>query len=119
MLTFATRPELTREARALLVAAGAVQTGACTFESAMERLSFPDFSGMNLPSEDGAKLGKELSRLAGHPQAACDSCAFRLGTIPNQCATTLLQAMECLITGEPFLCHKTGQPCEGWKATRT
>lgn len=44
----------------------------------------------------------------------CDDCAFKLGTTPNQCPTTLLDVIKCVMEGEPFLCHKNGKACGGW-----
>lgn len=67
----------------------------------------------NLPSPEGAALGRELARLVAgefakftNPPVMCDECAFRAGTIPNQCASTLMDAIKCTHEGEPFYCHK-------------
>lgn len=85
---------------------------------------------LNLPTVQGAELGRELSRLAEPVIAAsgyarCDDCAFRLGTTPNQCPQTLMDAIGCLRDGEPFYCHKgvkqgdkPKQLCAGYAALR-
>lgn len=66
----------------------------------------------NLPTPEGAALGREVARLAEveeqtHPELPkrCADCAFRLGTPPNQCAGTLMDALKCAIEGETFYCH--------------
>lgn len=85
----------------------------------------------NLPTPEGMMLGRELARLADveearlrerfprhHPR--CDDCAFRLGTNPNGSVPTLMDAVKCVIEGDPFYCHKTlrdGEPrhlCAGY-----
>lgn len=52
----------------------------------------------------------------------CKSCAFRTGTVPNQCMDTVIEAFDCAIRGEPFFCHHLfnadGTParlCGGWQ----
>jgi len=80
----------------------------------------------------GRALGAELARLCDaeeshvrerHPRSArrCNDCAFRLGTDPNGCPETLMDAVKGLIEGVPFYCHKhfdeNGRPtrlCAGW-----
>jgi hypothetical protein len=43
-----------------------------------------------------------------HP---CRSCAFRLGTVPNRCIDTLVDAIKCVFEGDRlFRCH---EPREG------
>lgn len=81
------------------------------------------------PSEHGRILGAEFARLAdamapAHPEIPerCKTCAFREGTIPNQSAGTLLEAMHCVLGTDPapFGCHqglKDGVPtklCAGY-----
>ena len=86
----------------------------------------------NVPTLEGAALGRELARLVDVAEAEnlqrfpnqiprCDDCAFRLGTTPNQCAPTLMDAVKCLVESEPFYCHKgvrEGEAprrlCTGW-----
>lgn len=71
----------------------------------------------NLPSPLGAALGREIARLVDAEEAVqrerfpnmlprCDDCAARLGTVPNQCAATLMDLIKCATEGEPFYCHK-------------
>jgi hypothetical protein len=88
----------------------------------------------NQPTPEGRALGRELARLAEIAIADCKasgielpercaSCAFRLGTFPNGCPETVLDAIDCIATDTPFLCHhhKKGQPahqCAGWLASQ-
>lgn len=75
------------------------------------------------------EAGQQVARLAenavarvaamGDPDERCSTCAFRLGTQPNQCGDTLSDAMKCIIEREPFYCHdkkRIGRPCHGWFA---
>lgn len=73
------------------------------------------------------ELGQIAARMAdksvahleaeGEPDERCKTCAFRLGTPPNQCADTLMDALKCVVEKEPFFCHvKRGFPCHGWFA---
>lgn len=73
------------------------------------------------------ELGYHLVRLTereieANPTAypRCDDCVFRFGTVPNTTGQTLIDAMECMRTGDPFLCaHQPGTPvCAGWAALR-
>lgn len=83
----------------------------------------------NLPSEEGAALGRELARLCDnaeaevrqrHPRPRCADCAFRLGTRPNQCAETVMDALKAVMEGVPFYCHlgvedgEAERLCAGW-----
>lgn len=86
----------------------------------------------NLPTPLGRALGAELARLCDaeelrvrerHPHSArrCNDCAFRLGTDPNGCPETLMDAVKGLAENVPFYCHKhfddDGKPtrlCAGW-----
>lgn len=73
---------------------------------------------VNAPSEEGISLGKEAARFADAELAKrkenfpnhierCATCAFRLGTAANGCASTLMDAMKCIIEGrDEFLCHE-------------
>lgn len=119
LLVLAAHPDLCHETRALIIAAGAVQSGVTDLADVVRRLTSPEFDGLNVPSAEGAAAGAELARLGGHHAGCCDSCAFRLGTLPNRCPQTVLDALECVATGAPFLCHQSGKPCEGWKAARS
>lgn len=75
------------------------------------------------------EAGKQLARLAdralgrvaetGEPDERCATCAFRSGTLPNQCADTISDAVKCVVEGETFYCHekgRMGRPCYGWLA---
>lgn len=84
---------------------------------------------LNRPTPEGEELGRELVRLIepdvkrleaeGVPDARCSSCAFRLGTIPNGCPTTLMDALKCIMEGDPFYCHMGDKPlCHGWLTSR-
>lgn len=82
------------------------------------------------PSEHGRILGAEFADLADAmaplwPEIPdrCKTCAFRHGTIPNQMAGTLVEAMHCVLGTDPapFGCHhkvdKEGRPtklCSGY-----
>ena len=86
----------------------------------------------NLPTPAGRLLGRQLARLCDLEEAKdlegfpdqlprCDDCAFRLGTRPNGCAETLMDAVKCIIEIKPFYCHKgvkEGEApkhlCRGW-----
>ncbi len=73
----------------------------------------------NLQSPFGGMLGRELARLCDIEESRrirCDECAFRSGTIPNSCESTLMDAVKCAIEGVPFYCHKSlgDVPCAGW-----
>lgn len=76
----------------------------------------------NIPSLEGSELGRELARLADSEyrrtgrDTRCDDCAFRLGTVPNQCAGTLIDAFKCIVDGITFHCHQTDRPCGGYVA---
>lgn len=89
----------------------------------------------NRPSEEGRALGKEMARLTDLAEAEdlkrfpkqrwrCGTCAFRLGTIPNGCTATMMDAVKCMVEGLPFMCHespkgRSGEPtqvCAGWMA---
>jgi hypothetical protein len=72
----------------------------------------------NRPTDAGRALGRELARLADHAEAEsltrfpnsgarCRTCAFRLGTVPNGCELTLMDALKAVIEQFPFMCHET------------
>lgn len=80
----------------------------------------------NKPCDVGRAVGAELARLTGDATAGapmCASCAFKPGTVPNGCITSVADAMKCVFEGERFWCHhdkKNGDPtrvCAGWKAS--
>lgn len=82
---------------------------------------------VNAPSADGVALGKEAARFAdleigkrkqnfpNHIER-CSTCAFRLGTAANGCASTLMDAMKCVIEGrDEFMCHeRENHQCVGY-----
>lgn len=88
----------------------------------------------NRPTPMGRALGATLGRLTDVEMALqlrefprmrddrCKSCAFRTGTLPNGCEETVLDALTCVLTTEPFYCHLNmhdGKPtriCDGWLA---
>jgi hypothetical protein len=85
----------------------------------------------NRPTAEGRALGAELARLVEPaivklgPDERCVSCAFRLGTIPNGCPGSVMDALKCALEGVTFLCHENGRKvggerpvCHGYKAWR-
>ena len=89
----------------------------------------PDTGVPNLPSPQGAELGRELARLTDAAEAEalaqfpnqlprCDDCAFRLGTPPNRSTATLMDALKCVVEGVPFYCHKGVDEDKGRGPTR-
>lgn len=84
----------------------------------------------NRPDPAGYALGEHLARFADQATESlraqgvevperCASCAFRAGTIPNGCVSTVMDATKCLIEHEPFVCHhdKTQRTlCAGYLA---
>ena len=84
---------------------------------------------------EGKKLGEQLVRINeagirklekdGEPDERCKTCAFRLGTVPNGCPQTVLDALKAVTEGVPFLCHSHQDEngeffkiCHGWYAAR-
>jgi hypothetical protein len=83
-------------------------------------------------TDEGRECGKLLGLMTDKAEAElktkfpnhaerCKSCAFKAGTFPNGCPETLLQAIACVVSGEPFFCHQKldaqGEPediCVGW-----
>lgn len=77
---------------------------------------------VNLPTIAGALTGVENAALSGGADV-CGSCAFRLGTVANQCETTAIDVSGCLDDDERFLCHedvddadRPKHSCRGWVA---
>lgn len=81
---------------------------------------------LNVPTDLGRELGAELARLATVERLhsknlpePCHDCAFRIGTTPNGCERTLMDAVKCIVEGKPFNCHiNKGKPCAGWLALK-
>ena len=85
-----------------------------------------------VPTDEGRECGAMLGLMTDKAEAEvrikfpnhsgrCKSCAFRSGTFPNGCPETLIQAIACVVSGEPFFCHQQldahGEPediCAGW-----
>jgi len=70
----------------------------------------------NRPSPEGRAVGDNLARFAdaeekrwrkemGFVPVRCASCAFRKGTYPNGCLSTVSDAMKCSMQRIPFYCH--------------
>lgn len=68
----------------------------------------------NVPCEAGAAMGKEIARMTEpslkkfrelFPNAPdmCHDCAFRAGSVPNQCAATVADALKSVLELVPFL----------------
>jgi hypothetical protein len=85
----------------------------------------------NLPTPGGRECGANMVRMtepaiaelaaAGELDERCSTCAFRLGTLPNGCVETVMDAMKCGMEGKPFYCHdrrRKGDTCHGWFAMR-
>jgi hypothetical protein len=70
----------------------------------------PDGKTINAPTPAGYELGYHLARFAdAAPQIAerCFTCAFRQGTDANGSPLTTMDALKCVMEGEPFYCHET------------
>ena len=77
----------------------------------------------NKPSVRGNELGLHMARLCDDAEQSkmvlrprCGTCAFRAGTFPNGCESTLMDALKCAMEGTVFVCHesKEGKACSGW-----
>lgn len=82
----------------------------------------------NRPTPVGRMLGVELARLADKAEIdalklfpnqkhRCRTCAFRKGTVPNGCESTLMDAIKCVMERVPFMCHESkdnADLCMGW-----
>lgn len=86
----------------------------------------------NKPEPAGYELGAHLARYFDEKAPAfllrfgelperCKSCAFRAGTAPNGCVTTVMDALKCAAEHEAFYCHERPNPdgspsklCAGW-----
>ncbi len=89
----------------------------------------------NRVTPEGTELGRHMARLIapvierlereGEPDERCNSCAFRLGTVPNGCPQTQMDALKAVMEHTPFLCHQSPKVkgkytklCHGWYAAR-
>lgn len=79
----------------------------------------------NLPTPEGILLGEQTARMTDGAEAQlrrsltslperCETCAFRLGTLPNGCPTTQMDALKCVMEHVPFNCHERPGVCSGW-----
>jgi hypothetical protein len=72
----------------------------------------------NKPEPAGYALGEQLDKFCeveidkykasglAVPRR-CNTCAFRKGTFPNGCVTTVMDALKCTLEGDTqFLCHE-------------
>ena len=65
---------------------------------------------LNMPSVPGALAGIGLAR-GIDPVPLCHGCAFRQGSIANQCWPTVCDAGDCSLPEEAaFLCHEVPDP---------
>lgn len=72
---------------------------------------------VNLPTIFGALFGVSLAKGIDQDKL-CAGCAFRIGTVANQCPSTTIDADWCAHPGErPFMCHEdldeAGNPTRG------
>lgn len=86
---------------------------------------FHEIDRINFPSMHGALMGVLLS--AGVDAAkVCHGCAFRLGSMANQCAPTQYDAAAAVDGEFPFMCHeeldasgKATHGCRGYGQQRS
>lgn len=83
----------------------------------------------NRVTPEGRAAGFQIVRLTepavaelerqGEPDERCKTCAFRLGTVPNGCIQTQLDALKAVLEDVPFMCHQRMERiCHGWFAAR-
>lgn len=72
---------------------------------------------VNMPSLLGALNGVTLANQV-NPKGACHGCAFRLGSIANQCHSTTLDAQWCQTDVHRFMCHARGVLPDGTPTVR-
>ena len=89
-------------------------------------MKIPEGKVRNRPTELGREAGKHLARLCDDAEAkkmlirpCCTTCAFRAGTIPNGCESTVMDALKCSMEDVRFNCHETHLSCAGWLAMRS
>lgn len=84
---------------------------------------------LNRPCSLGREVGSHLARFTEVEVARlraegksvperCATCAFRAGTEPNGCLTTMADAFKALLEGDVFDCHEQPGPCAGWAILR-
>ncbi len=81
---------------------------------------------LNKPTELGWEAGKHIARFydvefakqkevfPNQKDKRCGSCAFREGTIPNGCESSIMDALKCVIEMKEFGCHEAERNCFGW-----
>lgn len=88
----------------------------------------------NQPTPEGIAIGAQMARLSDREiqkliqsgecdkDQRCASCAFRLGTVPNGCLPTQLDAVKAVFERQAFHCHHVPKEmlgnvvCAGWFA---
>lgn len=72
---------------------------------------------INMPTLDGALAGVKLANSVD-PKGACHGCAFRLGSVANQCPSTMMDAVWCQTDVHQFMCHARGVLDDGTPTVR-
>jgi len=72
---------------------------------------------INMPTLDGALAGVKLANSVD-PRGACHGCAFRLGSVANQCPSTTMDAVWCQTDVHRFMCHARGVLDDGTPTVR-
>lgn len=74
-----------------------------------------DSEKINMPTMLGALLGIALAAEAPKQEATCHGCAYRLGSIANQCLSTVTDADYQAQGLDGFCCHESDDhpPCRG------
>lgn len=88
------------------VAANAAEM--CSMQRIMDGMEHPDRmeDRVNMPTPFGALQGVLLASKVSQ-EGICSTCAFRLGSAPNQSPITTCDADWCSHPGEePFMCHE-------------
>lgn len=70
---------------------------------------------INMPTLLGALMGICLAAKAPKQDSTCAGCAYRLGTVANQCPSTVDEAAWQLQDLDRFSCHESEDlpPCRG------
>jgi len=76
---------------------------------------------LNYPTLQGAlDCAANIPRV--NPKGTCATCAFRIGSPPNQCDEVAEDVLDCLLEGRTFMCHcstddsdeEPNKPCKGF-----
>lgn len=70
-----------------------------------ESVCHPDRVDVNLPTIGGALAGIEPATLC-ITESTCGGCAYKLGTVANQCPPTAQDALEATDGEHQFWCHE-------------